>query len=57
MSAVVSRAVPRLALKKRKKGDVLRARPTTGDHHKIVRSAAFEATLQQHDLFVELAKI
>lgn len=51
------RRTSRLSLKERKAGDVMRARPTNGDHKKIVRSAAFEATVEQRELFIELAKI
>lgn len=48
---------PRLELKEREAGEVMRARPTTGDHKKIVRAAAFEAAVKHRELFVELSKI
>lgn len=56
-TAVESNRTPRLALKERKASDVMRGRPTTGEHKKIVRAAAFEAAVENRDLFLALSKI
>lgn len=58
MSALLNNTCrPRLKLKERDAGEVMRARPTAGDHKKIVRAAAFEAAVKHRELFVELSKI
>lgn len=47
----------RLALPERSKDEVMKPRPTTGDHKRIVRSAAAEALVHHHKTLVELSKI
>lgn len=47
----------RLNLPERGKGEVMQPRPTTGDHNRIVRSAAAEAIVIHHKTLSELAKI
>lgn len=56
-AAADNNRTPRLALKERNTGDVMRGRPTTGEHKKIVRAAAFEAAMENRDLFLALSKV
>lgn len=47
----------RLDLPERGKDEVMTPRPTTGDHRRIVRSAAAEAVVRHHTVLSKLAKI
>lgn len=58
MSAVTERQyAARLDLPERAPGEVMQPRPTTGDHKRIVRSAAAEALVHHHQTLKELSKI
>ena len=56
-AAAENNRTPRLALRERKAGEVMRGRPTTGEHKKIIRAAAFEAAVENRELFLALSKV
>lgn len=47
----------RLDLRRRGRDEVMSPRPTTGDHKRIVRTAAVETIAKNGDLLAELAKV